>query len=281
MSQHPSERFNTSTGALAEALTNVQQQISFKPDVAIILGSGLGPLAEEIEVDTALSYSDIPGFVDSTAPGHAGKLIFGILSGKKVVAMQGRLHAYEGITAQQAAFPVRVMHKLGAHSLLLSNACGGLNPNWQAGELMLQLDFINFTGDNPLIGHNDETLGPRFNVMFDCYDPAYLELARRVARSQNITLREGVYVGISGPSFATRAELRMFRLWGADVIGMSTVYEVTVARHQGMRVLGLSTVTDMAIPDANAHATSDEVLATAAETGPKFRQLVKAILERM
>ena len=195
--------------------------------------------------------------------------------------MKGRLHFYEGITAAQAAFPVRLMRALGAPTLLVSNACGGLNPHWQAGELMLQLDLINFTFANPLVGPNDPERGPRFPVTFGAYDPAYLELARKVARAEDIGLREGVYLAVSGPSYATRAELRMFRAWGADVIGMSTVHEVLVARHEGMRVLGLSVVTDMALPDAHTHADEQEVLAVAAQTGPDFQRLVKALIPHL
>jgi purine-nucleoside phosphorylase len=196
--------------------------------------------------------------------------------------MKGRVHYYEGYTAQQTTFPLKVMHTLGAKTLLVTNACGGLNPHWNAGELMLQLDYINFTSDNPLIGPNNKSVGPRFPVMFDCYDPDYQELARHTARQENILLREGVYLAISGPAYASRAELRMFRQFGADAIGMSTVHEVMVARHLGMRVLGLSTVTDMALPDSHhQHATGEEVVAMANKVGSTFRHLVKRILERM
>ena len=206
-------------------------------------------------VEASVPFGAIPGFVASSAPGHAGRLVFGTLAGQNVVAMQGRVHYYEGVSAAQNVFPVQVMHALGcARSLVVSNACGGLNPNWQAGEIMLQLDFINFTGANPLIGENDPG-GERFPVMFDCYDPTYQDLARSVARTLDLALKEGVYLAISGPSYATRAELRMFRAWGADAVGMSTVFEVIKARHLGMRVLGVSVVTDMAIADRNEHAT--------------------------
>lgn len=266
---------------VAEAVAKIQEVTDFSPEVAITLGSGLGALADEIDTQATLSYGDIPGFVASTAPGHVGELILGELAGRKLVAMNGRVHFYEGISAQAAAFPVRVMHALGAHSLLVSNACGGLNPNWRAGDLMLQLDFINFTGANPLKGPNDDALGPRFPVMFDAYDPEYLALARETARAEDIALREGVYLAISGPSYASRAELRAFRAWGADAIGMSTVHEVIAARHEGMRVLGLSSVTDMAVPDGAHHADSDEVLETAAKSGPTFRRLVKALLPKL
>jgi purine-nucleoside phosphorylase len=267
--------------ASSKAAAFIQQKTSFKPDIAIILGSGLGPLADEINVQAVIPYSEVPGFAVSTAPGHEGKLYLGTLAGKNVVAMKGRVHYYEGYGGQKTTLPVRVMKALGATTLLVSNACGGLNPHWQAGDLMLQLDLINFTGDNPLIGPNDEKQGPRFPVMFDCYDPAYSELARETARHENILLREGVYLAISGPSYATRAELRAFRTLGADAIGMSTVHEVIVARHLGMRVLGLSTVTDMAIPDGHEHADEQSVLAMAAKSGATFRRLVKTILERM
>lgn len=267
---------------LPDAVTAIRDKTTLAPDIAIILGSGLGPLADDIQSDTSISYKDIPGFVTSTAPGHEGKLILGTLAEKKVVVMKGRMHYYEGYTAQQTTFPLKVMQTLGAKTLLVTNACGGLNPHWQAGDLMLQLDYINFTGDNPLIGPNDEATGPRFPVMFDCYDPEYQELARQTARQENILLREGVYLAISGPAYASRAELRMFRTWGADAIGMSTVHEVMVARHLGMRVLGLSTVTDMALPDSHLeHATGDDVVAMANKVGNTFRHLVKRILERM
>jgi purine-nucleoside phosphorylase len=267
---------------LQEALSSIRAKTSLTPDIAIILGSGLGPLADEIQSVASLPYQDIPGFATSTAPGHEGKLILGNLAGKSVVAMKGRIHYYEGYTAQQTTFPLRVMQALGAKTLLVTNACGGLNPHWQAGDLMLQLDYINFTGSNPLIGKNDQTLGPRFPVMFDCYDPEYQALARQTARAESILLREGVYLAISGPTYASRAELRMFRNFGADAIGMSTVHEVMIARYLGMRVLGLSTVTDMALPDSHhGHTTGDEVVAMANKVGSTFRHLVKAILERM
>ena len=262
-----------------EAVAAVRERTRLEPSLALILGSGLGPLADELEAEVVIPYGEIPGFGESSAPGHAGELVLGTLSGLEVVAMKGRLHFYEGLSAAQTAFPVRVMHALGATSLLVSNACGGLNPNWRAGDLMLQLDFINFSGDNPLIGPNDEQVGPRFPVMFGAYDAEYIELARRVARAEDISLREGVYLAISGPSYATRAELRAFRAWGADAIGMSTVHEVIAARHLNMRVLGLSSVTDMALPDGAEHASSDDVLETAARSGPTFRRLVKAVLE--
>lgn len=281
MTHQTTAQLQTTSQLLAAAVTAVGAKSRLEPELALILGSGLGPLADAIDADAVIPYAELPGFAPSTAPGHAGELVLGTLEGRRVVAMKGRLHFYEGVSAAQAAFPVRLLHALGATTLLVSNACGGLNPHWRAGELMMQLDLINFTFANPLVGPNDPQLGPRFPVTFDAYDPAYLELARQAARTEGITLREGVYLAVSGPSYATRAELRMFRAWGADAIGMSTVHEVLVARHEGMRVLGMSVVTDMALPDAHAHADEHEVLAVAAQSGPSFQRLVKALIPHL
>lgn len=246
-------------------------------EVGIVLGSGLGPLADEIDARCSVPFADLPGMAASTAPGHTGRVIVGRLAGREVIAFQGRLHAYEGHDARACAFPVRVMHALGARSLLVSNACGGLDPALRAGTLLLQLDLINMTGDQALVGP-DDALGERFTVMFDCYDPDYLELARAAARRLDLRLAEGVYLAIRGPAYATRAELRAFRTLGADVIGMSTVHEVAMARHLGVRVLGLSAVTDMALPDGSEHASGDDVLAMADQVGGRFRALVREVL---
>lgn len=264
---------------LSEATRKVRNDTDFQPEIAIILGSGLGPLAEQIEAAAVFDYEDLPGFAPSTAPGHAGQLYLGELAGRRVVAMKGRMHYYDGFSAAQTAFGVRLMHALGARSLLVSNACGGLNPNWNAGELMLQLDFINMIGDNPLLG--PAPVGERFPVMYDCYDPAYLDSARAAARSLDLTLREGVYLAISGPTYSTRAEGRMFRALGADAVGMSTVFEVMTARQLDMRVLGLSCITDMAVPDGAGHATGDEVVQMAERSGADFRRLVAACLPQL
>lgn len=277
----PADRFLTGDGVLTDALRAIRDASAVEPEVGLVLGSGLGPLADEIEVDAEFPYDDVPGMVASSAPGHAGRFVLGRLEGRDVIAMRGRLHPYDGVPAAQIAFPVRIMHALGAGSLLVSNACGGLAPSWRAGDLMLQLDFVNFTGQNPLIGPNDDGWGPRFPVLFDAFDPDYAEAARSAARALDLTLREGVYLAVSGPSYATRAELRAFRAWGADAIGMSTVHEVIAARHAGMRVLGLSTVTDMALPDREAHATGEEVLEMAAASGAAFRRLVRAVLPHL
>lgn len=262
---------------LAAAVAAVRSATAIVPELAIVLGSGLGPLADEIEGATSVPYATVPGMPVATAPGHAGRFVLGELGGRKVVAMQGRVHPYEGFSAQECSFPVAVMHGLGARSLVVTNACGGLNPAFAAGDLMLQLDYINFTGQNPLIGPNDDDY-PRFTVMFDCYDPEYLRHAREVAMREGVLLKEGVYLAITGPTYASRAELRAFRGMGADAIGMSTVFEVMRARHLGMRVLGVSTVTDMALADRDEHATGDEVLAVAARSGTTFRRFVRAVL---
>lgn len=248
-----------------------------RADVGIVLGSGLGPLADEIEPRCVVPFGEVPGLSASTAPGHAGRVVVGRLAGRDVIAFQGRLHAYEGHDARACAFPVRVMQALGARSLVVSNACGGLDPNLRAGTLLLQLDLINMTGDQALVGP-DDGLGERFTVMFDAYDAAYLEVARAAARRLDLRLAEGVYLAIRGPAYATRAELRAFRTLGADVIGMSTVHEVAMARHLGMRVLGLSAVTDMALPDAHEHASGDDVLRMADAVGERFRALVREVL---
>ncbi len=246
-------------------------------DVGIVLGSGLGPLADEIEARCSLPFSELPGMAASTAPGHAGRVVIGRLAGREVIAFQGRLHAYEGHDARACAFPVRVMQAVGAGALVVSNACGGLDPHLRAGDLLLQLDLINATGDQALVGP-DDGLGERFTVMFDCYDPHYLEVARAAARRLDQALREGVYLAIRGPAYATRAELRAYRTLGADVIGMSTVHEVAMARHLGLRVLGLSAVTDMALPDGSEHATGDDVLRMAEQLGERFRALLREVL---
>jgi len=251
-----------------------------RADVGVVLGSGLGPLADEIDARCVVPFADVPGMSASTAPGHAGRVVVGRFEGRDVIAFQGRLHAYEGLDARACAFPVRVMHALGARSLLVSNACGGLDPHLRAGDLLLQLDLINATGDQALVGP-DDGLGERFTVMFDAYDPAYVELATSTARRIDEPLRTGVYLAIRGPAYATRAELRAYRGMGADVIGMSTVHEVAMARHLGMRVLGLSVVTDMALPDAPGHASGDDVLRMAERSGARFRALVRALVPQL
>jgi len=246
-------------------------------EIGLVLGSGLGPLADEIEDPVALPFSAVPGLGEATAPGHAGRVVVGRLAGRQVVAFQGRLHLYEGYDAATCAFPVRIVHALGGRALVVSAACGGLDARWRAGDLLLHVDLINASGAWALHGPHDG-VGDRFTIMFDAYDPAYLAAARSAARRLDLTLREGVYLAIAGPAYATRAELRAYRAWGADAIGMSTVHEVAMARHLGLRVLGLSPITDMALPDSDHHATGDDVLRVATMCGDRFRSLVKAVL---
>jgi purine-nucleoside phosphorylase len=251
------------------------------PEAAIILGTGLGGLAGEIKVSTAIDYADIPGFPLSTVETHAGRLLLGTLGGRRVAAMQGRFHRYEGYSLQQVTFPVRVLHALGAPVLLVSNACGGMNPLWAPGDLVLLSDHINLLGDNPLIGPNDDRLGPRFPDMSEPYDTALRSLARSIALEERIVLREGVYVAVPGPNLETRAEYRMLRTLGADVVGMSTVPEVIVAVHEGMKVLGLSIVTDQCLPDALEPADITRIIATAARAEPQLTRLVTRLVERL
>ncbi|MDF2771453.1 MAG: purine nucleoside phosphorylase [Geminicoccaceae bacterium] len=248
---------------------------------AIILGTGLGGLARQLRVEVSVDYTDIPGFPVSTVESHAGRLLCGTLGGKTVVAMQGRFHRYEGYSLQQVSFPVRVLRALGAEALIVSNACGGMHPLWAPGELMLIADHINLLGDNPLIGPNDDRLGPRFPDMSEPYDRALRALARAVAADQRITLREGVYVAVPGPNLETRAEYRFLRGIGADVVGMSTVPEVIVAIHGGMRVLGVSIITDQCLPDALEPASVEKIIAVAGRAEPALTALVCGVLERL
>jgi purine-nucleoside phosphorylase len=249
--------------------------------VAIILGTGLGGLGREIATDTVIPYEDIPGFSLSTVESHAGRLLFGGLGGRSVVAMQGRFHRYEGYSLAQVTFPVRVLHALGAPVLILSGACGGMNPLWAPGDLVLLSDHINLLGDNPLIGPNDDRLGPRFPDMSAPYDAELRALARALALEQRIVLREGVYVAVTGPNLETPAEYRMLRTIGADVVGMSTVPEVIVAVHEGMRVLGISIVTDQCLPDALEPADIRRIIETANRAEPALTRLVTGIVERL
>ena len=267
--------------AIAEAAAAVRARFAAAPDAAIILGTGLGGLAEEIDARIVIEYADIPGFPLSTVESHAGRLLCGTLGGKTVIAMQGRFHRYEGYSLQQATFPVRVLRALGAPMLIVSNACGGLNPLWSAGDLMLIADHINLLGDSPLIGPNDDRLGPRFPDLSAAYDDELRTLARRVAADEKISLREGVYVAVTGPNLETRAEYRFLRGIGADVVGMSTVPEVLVAVHAGMRVLGLSIVTDMCLPDALEPATVERIIAVANRAEPQLTRLVRGVLDRL
>ncbi|MDQ6887916.1 MAG: purine-nucleoside phosphorylase [Gemmatimonadota bacterium] len=267
--------------AIALSASAVRGKFPAAPDVAIILGTGLGALADDIEREVEIPYGELPGFPRSTVESHSGRLLCGRLGGKRVVAMQGRFHRYEGYSLQQVTFPVRVMRALGAEVLVVSNACGGMNPMWRAGELMLIADHINLFGDSPLAGPNDDRLGPRFPDMSAAYDPELRALARSVAAERRILLREGVYVGVTGPNLETRAEYRFLRMIGADVVGMSTVPEVIVAVHGGMRVLGVSIITDQCLPDALEPASMKKIIAAAGRAEPQLASLVRGVLERL
>ena len=259
----------------------VRGRSALVPEVAIILGTGLGGLAREIAVEAEVPYERIPGFPLSTVETHAGKLLLGRLAGRPVAAMQGRFHRYEGYDLRQVTFPVRVLHALGARTLVVSNACGGMHPLWGPGDLVLLSDHINLLGDNPLVGPNDERFGPRFPDMSAPYDPELRALARALALELGIVLREGVYVAVAGPNLETRAEYRMLRALGADVVGMSTVPEVIVAGHQGMRTVGISIITDQCLPDALEPADIRRIIETAGRAEPQLTRLITALVERL
>jgi purine-nucleoside phosphorylase len=259
----------------------VRSRTRIVPEVGIILGTGLGGLAREIQVEREVPYEEIPGFPLSTVESHAGRLLLGHLGGRSVVAMQGRFHRYEGYDLPTVTFPVRVMHALGARTLVVSSACGGMNPLWNPGDLVLLSDHINLLGDNPLVGANDERLGPRFPDMSEPYDTALRRLCREAALELGILLREGVYVAVPGPNLETRAEYRMLRAIGADVVGMSTVPEVIVAAHQGMRTVGISIITDQCLPDALEPADIERIIATAGRAEPQLTRLITSLVERL
>lgn len=263
---------------IKEAVSVIRQRWAGQARVGVILGTGLGSLAQQIEAEATFDYESIPYFPRSTAISHAGQLVCGRLAGLPIVAMEGRFHAYEGYSLQQITFPVRVMKALGAELLIVSNACGGMNPQYACGDVMVIEDHINLMGGNPLIGVNDDKLGPRFPDMCRPYDPALIDQALEIARKENFAAHRGVYVAVTGPNLETRAEYRFLRLIGADVVGMSTVPEVLVAVHSGMRVLGLSIVTDMCLPDALEPADISRILAHAAAAEPKLRKIVLGIL---
>ncbi|HTR80328.1 MAG TPA: purine-nucleoside phosphorylase [Bacteroidota bacterium] len=264
-----------------EALNFLRTKTSATPTVGIILGTGLGGLAKEIKADVVIDYGDIPHFPLSTVESHKGKLIFGTLGGKSVVAMQGRFHYYEGYTMQQITFPVRVMKFLGVDTLLVSNAAGGMNPAFVRGDIMLITDHINLLGDNPLIGPNDEELGPRFPDMSEPYTKQLIAMAEKIARDAKIKVQKGVFVAVPGPNLETRAEYRFLRGIGGDVVGMSTVPECIVAVHMSMRVLGFSIVTDECFPDTLKPAKLDEIVATAMAAEPKLTAIMKEVVRQL
>jgi purine-nucleoside phosphorylase len=258
--------------------TFIQKAVGFKADTAIILGTGLGGLVGEIEIVQTLKYCDIPNFPLSTVDGHKGQLIFGKLGGKNIIAMQGRFHFYEGYSMKEVTFPVRVMNYLGIKTLCVSNASGGLNPEFGVGDVMMISDHINMFPDHPLRGPNIAELGTRFPDMSQAYDLNLRILARKIASENHIDLKEGVYVGVSGPTFETPAEYRMFRILGGDAIGMSTVPEVIVARHMGMKVFGISIITDSGVPGEIVEISHKEVQEVAMKAEPKMSLIIKELI---
>jgi purine-nucleoside phosphorylase len=269
------------SGQVRAAANVIRNTCRIRPQVAIILGTGLGGLAREICQATVIDYEDIPDFPQSAVESHEGMLVLGALAGKKVAALSGRFHYYEGWTMQQLTLPVRVMRALGAKVLIVSAACGGMNPQHRLGDLVFIEDHINLMGDNPLIGPNDEALGPRFPDMSRPYDPRLIAIAEQAALSMSVRAHTGVYAGVSGPNLETRAEYRFLRMIGADVVGMSTVPEVIVAVHAGMRVFGAAVITDMCFPDALEPADIGKIIAVAREAEPKLTAIVKQVIARL
>lgn len=264
-----------------EALQFIQSETDLRPNYMLILGTGLGQLAEEMDIVTEIGYDEIPHFPVSTVESHAGKLLFGTLGGKEVVAMQGRFHYYEGYTMQQIVFPIRVLKANGADTLFVSNACGGMNTNYSAGDIMLIRDHINMLGDNPLMGPNDDKLGPRFPDMSEPYSERLMDIAKNVALENNLQMHQGVYVALSGPMLETKSEYRFLRLIGADVVGMSTVPEVIASVHMGMEVLGISAITDECFPDALKPVNIEEILEAAAIAEPKMTRVIVNVLKKL
>jgi purine-nucleoside phosphorylase len=264
-----------------ETLAVIKSKTDKNFPVGIILGTGLGGLVNEIKVEFAIDYDQLPHFPLSTVESHTGKLIFGKLGGKDVVAMQGRFHFYEGYSMKQITYPVRVMKKLGVETLLVSNACGGMNPIYSRGDLMLMSDHINLLGDNPLIGPNDDEFGPRFPDMSEPYSNDLIELAEKVALENGVKVQKGVYVAVPGPNLETRAEYRFLRNIGADVVGMSTVPENIVANHMGIKVLGISIITDECFPDSLQPVNVQEIIATAMEAEPKMTLILKEVVSKL
>lgn len=264
-----------------EAADYITERISTQPTVGLILGSGLGVLADEIKNAKTIIYKDIPHFPESTVSGHKGQLVIGELEGRQVLAMQGRFHYYEGYSMQQVTFPVRVMRELGVETLFVTNAAGGINESYEPGNLMIIKDHINNMGDSPLIGPNDEEQGPRFPDMSEAYDRNLIHLAKKTAERLHLNVQEGVYVGNTGPAYETGAEIRMLRTLGGDAVGMSTVPEVMVANHTGLRVLGISCISNMAAGILDQPLTHDEVIATTTQVREDFLSFVKEMVKAL
>ena len=266
---------------IEETIIAIRSRTNFEPQIGIILGTGLGRLVESIDKEISIPYKELPNFPESTVESHEGRLIFGRLSGKPVVAMQGRFHYYEGYSMAEVTFPVRVMKYLGCNTLIVSNASGGVNPFFNRGDVMLICDHISLLPDNPLRGRNDESLGPRFPDMYNAYDKTLIELAEKVAIQHRLGIKKGVYVAMQGSCFETFAEYRMIRNIGGDAVGMSTIPEVIVARHMGMKVMGISIITDLCFPD-NPQAVSHEIVIKAAnEAEPKLTKLVEEVVKEL
>ena len=257
----------------------IKERIKAKPETGIILGTGLGGLVNDIEIIDSIPYNEIPNFPVSTVEGHAGRLIYGKLGNKEVLAMQGRFHYYEGYTMQEVTFPVRVMKYAGVKQLFVSNASGGLNPDWHVGDIVIITDHINFFPEHPLHGKNEKELGPRFPDMSKVYNERLRNKAKLIALEHNIPVKEGIYIGVQGPTFETPAEYRMFRILGADVIGMSTVPEVIVARHSGLKVFGISIITDSGVPGEIVEISHEEVQQVAMKAEPKMTTIMKKLIE--
>lgn len=266
---------------IKESADFINSKSNVKPKVGLILGSGLGVLGDEIENATKIKYNDIPNFPISTVEGHAGCLVLGELEGKSVVAMQGRFHYYEGYTQQEITFPVRVMKALGVDTIIVTNAAGGANPNFKPGDLMAIKDHINLSGSNPLIGRNDEKLGPRFPDMSTAYTPKYVDLVKECAKELNMNIKEGVYAFFSGPTYETPAEVRMAQILGADAVGMSTAPEVIVASHSKMDVIGISCITNMAAGILDQPLDHEEVIETTQKVKAEFLSLVKSVVNKI
>ncbi len=267
--------------SVEEAVAAIRKSASMEPGIGIILGTGLGALVKDIEIEVEIPYEEIPHFPLSTVEFHAGKLIFGKLGGKEIVAMQGRFHLYEGYDMKQITFPVRVLKSLGANTLFISNACGGLNPEFDKGDIMVITDHINLLGNNPLIGPNDDSFGPRFPDMSEPYNRELTALVEKIAAKEKLKIRKGVYSAMTGPCLETAAEYRMLQRIGADVIGMSTVPEVIVAVHMGMKVCGMSVITDLCIPESLKKIDIREIIRTAGIAEPKLTRLIRKTVEAL
>ncbi|MFL9830842.1 purine-nucleoside phosphorylase [Flavobacterium sp. ST-87] len=261
-----------------QTVSYIQDKMNFTPEYGVILGSGLGNFTDDIQIEFSLPYPDIPNFPVSTVQGHKGALIFGTIGTKKVVAMQGRFHYYEGYSMQEVTFPVRVMKYLGVQKLIISNASGGVNPNYKVGDIVLINDHINMVPEHPLRGKNDERFGPRFVNMSEPYSKKMIAVAKELAQKNNIEVKDGIYLGLQGPTFETLAEYKMVKILGADCVGMSTVPEVIVARHMDLETFGISVITDMGNEESIDTISHDEVLEAARKAEPKVRKLIKELI---